>query len=208
MLVIGLILSMFGIGLFCWLIFTLAVYALPFFIGLTAGMAAFHSGAGVVGALLVGIVAGAVTLAIGQIAFAVVRPPVLRAVIAAGFAIPAAIAGYHAVLGLSQIGVPSLVWREVFAWVGAVFISGTAWARMAALAEPLPLRTGGAARDEPQPALAAATRTPRSGGGAPSSATTHFTATLASMTNLITARRDPRGDERLGSCAVFLFYIL
>ena len=56
MLVIGLILSMFGIGLFCWLIFTLAVYALPFFIGLTAGMAAFHSGAGVLGALLVGVV--------------------------------------------------------------------------------------------------------------------------------------------------------
>jgi hypothetical protein len=50
MLVIGLILSMFGIGLFCWLIFTLAVYALPFFVGLTAGMAAFHSGAGVIGA--------------------------------------------------------------------------------------------------------------------------------------------------------------
>ena len=52
MLVIGVILSMFGIGLFCWLIFALAVYALPFFIGLTAGMAAFHSGAGVLGALL------------------------------------------------------------------------------------------------------------------------------------------------------------
>ena len=32
MLVIGLILSMFGIGLFCWLIFTLAVDALPFFV--------------------------------------------------------------------------------------------------------------------------------------------------------------------------------
>jgi hypothetical protein len=129
-----------GIGLFCWLIFTLAVYALPFFIGLTAGMAAFHSGAGVLGALTVGIVAGAVTLAIGQIAFAVVRPPVLRAVIAAAFAIPAAIAGYHAVLGLSQIGVPSLVWRETFAWSGALFIGGTAWARMTVFAEPLPLR--------------------------------------------------------------------
>ena len=125
MLIIGLILSMFGIGLFCWLIFTLAVYALPFFVGLTAGMAAFHSGAGVLGALLVGIVTGAVTPVIGQIAFAVVRPPVLRAVIAASFAIPAAIAGYHAVLGLSKIGVPSLVWREVFAWIGALFIGGT-----------------------------------------------------------------------------------
>jgi hypothetical protein len=43
MLVIGIILSMFGIGLFCWLIFTLAVYALPFFVGLTAGLAAFHN---------------------------------------------------------------------------------------------------------------------------------------------------------------------
>ena len=147
MLVIGLILSMFGIGLFCWLIFTLAVYALPFFVGLTAGMAAFHGGAGVIGALLVGIVAGALTLGIGQIAFAVVRPLPLRAAIAAAFAVPAAIAGYHAVLGLSQIGVPSLVWREVFAWIGAIFIGGTAWARMTVFAEPLPLRSGGASAE-------------------------------------------------------------
>ncbi len=156
MLAVGLILSVFGIGLFCWLIFTLAVYALPFFVGLTAGMAAFHGGAGVIGALLVGVVAGALTLGIGQIAFAVVRP--LRATIAAAFAIPAAIAGYHAVLGLSQIGVPSLVWREVFAWSGAVLIGGTAWARMTVFAEPLPLRSGGAPQNEPQPLLTAATR--------------------------------------------------
>jgi len=158
MLVIGLILSMFGIGLFCWLIFTLAVYALPFFVGLTAGMAAFHGGAGVIGALLVGVVAGALTLGVGQIAFAVVRPLPLRAAIAAAFAIPAAIAGYHAVLGLSQIGVPSLIWREVFAWIGAIFIGGTAWARMTVFAEPLPLRPGGASQNEPQPALTTATR--------------------------------------------------
>jgi hypothetical protein len=121
-------------------------------------MAAFHGGAGVLGALLVGIVAGALTLAIGQIAFAVVRPLPVRAAIAAAFAIPAAIAGYHAVLGLSQIGVPSLLWREVFAWIGAVFIGGTAWARMTVFAEPLPLRLGGAAQEGPQPALTTATR--------------------------------------------------
>jgi hypothetical protein len=158
MLVIGLILSIFGIGLFCWLIFTLAVYALPFFVGLTAGMAAFHGGAGVIGALLVGIVAGALTLGVGQIAFAVARPLPLRAAIAAAFAVPAAIAGYHAVLGLSQIGVPSLLWREVFAWTGAIFIGGTAWTRMTVFAEPLPLRPGGASQNEPQPLLTAATR--------------------------------------------------
>jgi hypothetical protein len=158
MLVIGLILSMFGIGLFCWLIFTLAVHALPFFVGLTAGMAAFHGGAGVLGALLVGVIAGALTLGAGQIAFAVVCPLPLRAAIAAAFAIPAAIAGYHAVLGLSQIGVPALIWREVFAWIGAIFIGGTAWARMTVFAEPLPLRPSGASQNEHQPVLTAATR--------------------------------------------------
>jgi hypothetical protein len=158
MLVIGLILSMFGIGLFCWLIFTLAVYALPFFVGLTAGIAAFHGGAGVIGALLVGIVTGALTLGVGQIAFAVVRPLPLRAAIAAAFAIPAAIAGYHVVLGLSQIGVPSLIWREVFAWIAAMVIGGTAWARMTVFAELLPLWPSGASRNGPQPVLTAATR--------------------------------------------------
>ena len=53
---------------------------------------------------------------------------------------------------------PSLVWREVFAWIGAVFIGGTAWARMTVFAEPLPLRPGGASQNEPQPVLTAATR--------------------------------------------------
>lgn len=158
MLVVGLILNLFGIGLFCWLIFTLAIYALPFFVGLSAGIAAFHSDAGVIGALIVGIVAGALTLSIGQIAFAVVRPLVLRAIIAAAFAVPAAIAGYHAVFGLSQIAVPSFVWCQVFASIGAVFIGGTAWARMTLLAEPLPLRPGGASENPHQATLTAAAR--------------------------------------------------
>jgi hypothetical protein len=65
MLALGLILSFFGISLFCWLIFTLTVYALPFLVGLTAGMAALHNGAGILGALLVGIVVGALTLSVG-----------------------------------------------------------------------------------------------------------------------------------------------
>ena len=140
MLALGLILSFFGISLFCWLIFTLTVYALPFFVGLTAGMAALHNGAGILGALPVGTVVGALTLSAGQVAFARVRLIPLRAAIATAFAIPAAITGHHAMLALSLIGVPSLFWREGFAWVGAIVIGSTAWARMTMLAEPLPLR--------------------------------------------------------------------
>ena len=52
MVVIGLILIVFGVGFLCWLLFMLAVYVLPFFVGMTAGLAAYHSGAGVLGALV------------------------------------------------------------------------------------------------------------------------------------------------------------
>ena len=97
---------------------------------MTAGLAAFHTGAGVIGALIVGVLAGGATLAIGQIVFAMVRSPLIRAVIALLYAVPAAIAGYHATLGLAHIGVPSEAWREVFAVIGAVLVGGTAWARM------------------------------------------------------------------------------
>ena len=158
MLALGLVLNTVGIGLFCWLIFTLAVYALPFFVAASAGMMAFHSGAGILGAPLVGIAAGAVTLAIGQTAFAIARFPILRAAIAAAFAVPAAIAGYHVVFAMSQIGMPSLDWREVFACLGAVFIGGTAWIRLAVFAEPRPLDSGRVVRSASPPGLSAATR--------------------------------------------------
>ena len=73
MLALGIVLNTVGLGLFCWLIFALAVYAVPFFVAVSIGMLTFHSGAGVIGALLVGIVAGASTLVIGQTAFAMTR---------------------------------------------------------------------------------------------------------------------------------------
>jgi hypothetical protein len=137
MIIIGLILGALGIGFFCWLLFTLAVYALPFSASLTAGLAAFHSGADVIGAIVVGIIAGAVTLGAGQLAFAVAGSPLIRAAIALLFAAPAAGAGYHATLALAHIGVSSQGWREAFAIIGAILVGGTAWGRMTLLADPL-----------------------------------------------------------------------
>ncbi|MDE8345364.1 MAG: hypothetical protein POH28_04190 [Acidocella sp.] len=136
MLAIDIVLSLFGLGYFCWLLFTLAVYALPFFAGLTVAFAAFQGGAGIIGAFLIGCFAGGVTLTAGQIAFATVRSPLTRAGIALLYAVPAAIAGYHATLGLAQIGVPSARWQVVFAIIGAIAIGCTAWARMAMFASP------------------------------------------------------------------------
>ncbi len=101
MIIVGLFLGVLGIIFLCGLLFTLAVYALPFYAGLTAAFAAYHTGAGLIGAALVGLLAGAATLVIGQIAFAMAKSPILRGVIAMIFAAPAADAGYHATLGLA-----------------------------------------------------------------------------------------------------------
>ena len=159
MIIIGLVLSVFGIGFFCWLLFTLAVYALPFFAGLTAGLAAFHSGAGVIGALIVGVLAGgAHPRRSDRSPSQSVRPPLIRAVIGLLFAVPAAIAGYHATLGLAQIGVPSEGWREAFAVVGAIFVGGTAWARMTSVR---PARRSGRALRPVRPQLASGGRDQR-----------------------------------------------
>ena len=40
MLALGVVLNTVGIGLFCWLIFALAVYALPFFVAVSVGIMA------------------------------------------------------------------------------------------------------------------------------------------------------------------------
>jgi hypothetical protein len=135
-LILGIILSAFGIGFFCWLLFTLAVYALPCFVAITAGLAAFRSGAGVIGAIVVAVVVGIFTLAAGQLSFAAVRSPVVRAAIALLFAVPAAVAGHHATLGLSQSTVSSDWWGEAFAFIGAVLVGATTWARMTLFADP------------------------------------------------------------------------
>lgn len=158
MFVLGLVLNTIGIGLLCWLIFRLAVYALPFFVALSAGMMAFHSGVGILGAPFVGIATGVLALTAGRTALAMTRSPILRATIATAFAVPAAIAGYHVLFTMSQLGLPSPAWREVFACLGAAFIGGTAWTRLTVFVEPRRLEQGRVVQRAPQAVLSAATR--------------------------------------------------
>ncbi|MCK1738387.1 hypothetical protein IVA79_31520 [Bradyrhizobium sp. 138] len=136
MLALGLVLNTAAIGLFCWLIFTLAVHALPLFVAISVGTMAYHAGAGLFAATLLAIVFGALTIPAGQTALAVARPPILRAAITAAFVIPAGFAGFHIVLVMSQIGISSMAWREIVACLGAVFVGGTAWTRLTSYGAP------------------------------------------------------------------------
>jgi len=130
MSLIGILLTLGGLGFLCWLLFTLAIYALPFFCSLWVGLAAYHSGAGFVGACMLALIAGVVVFALGQFAFATVRSTLLRVSIAFLYAVPALVAGYQATLGLARIGTPSETWCQIFAMAGALAVGATAWMRL------------------------------------------------------------------------------
>jgi len=120
MLIIGIVLAFVALAYLCWLLFALAVYALPLFAGLSAGLAAYHSGSGPIGAIIVGVSTGAVTLLLGQVAFAKVRSPLIRTGVALFFAAPPSLAGYHVALGLAFVAIPGEGWRDAMAVVGAI----------------------------------------------------------------------------------------
>ena len=48
-IMIGVLLNVVGLGVFCWALFALAIHALPFFVGMTAGIYTYQTGAGPLG---------------------------------------------------------------------------------------------------------------------------------------------------------------
>ena len=130
MIIIGIILAFVVLGYLCWLIFALAVYALPLFAGITAGLAAYHSNSGPIAAIAVAAIVSVMVLLAGQLAFTTLRSTLVRAVVALVFAVPAAIAGYYAAYGLAHLVVPVEGWREAIAIAGAVMVATIAWARL------------------------------------------------------------------------------
>ena len=133
---ISAILSVLGLGFLVYVLFALAVHALPFFVAVTVGMHVHDSEAGLAAAFVSAFLAGGATLVDGQIAFATIKSVPVKLAIGALYAVPAGIAGYHAIEGLSEIGGAGQTWTLVFAWIGAIIVGATAWARIASVAGP------------------------------------------------------------------------
>jgi hypothetical protein len=136
MIIIGVLLNVVGLGVFCWALFALAIHALPFFVGMTVGIYSHQAGAGPLGAIVVGFAVGGSALMLGQYAFSITRLLIVRLLIRLLFALPAARAGYDVTLVLAYFGVPPGWWRESFAMLGAIAVGCTAWARVSILTEP------------------------------------------------------------------------
>ena len=138
MIIIAILASLVGIAALCWLLLTLAVFALPFFAALAIGSWAYGTGAGIVGAIILGTIAAAVTFGLFQFLLLVLRPTWMKLLVALTFAVPAAIAGYHATLGIVRLTMPSETWQAVFAVAGAVAVGITAFMRLTMMAAPEP----------------------------------------------------------------------
>lgn len=138
MIILAILAAVAAIGALCWLLFTLAVFALPAFVGVSAGIWAHASGAGLVGSIAVGFVTAIATLAIGHLLLALVRPMWLKLLIAVVFVAPAAIAGFHATHGIVKHLMPSETWQIVFSVIGAIAVGMTAFVRIAGMAAAPP----------------------------------------------------------------------
>ena len=130
MIILGILVSIAAIGTMCWLLFNLAVFALPFFLGVNAGTWAYGTGAGWLGAGLVGLLAAGLTLAVAQGLLLLVRPLWARMLIALVFVAPAVLAGFYATLGIVKLTMPSETWQFVFAIIGAIAVGVTAFLRL------------------------------------------------------------------------------
>lgn len=113
------------------LLWSLAIYAMPFWCGLFVSTWAYHVDAGILLSGLAGLAAATATLIIGQVLLGIAQSSLLRAGVGLAFAAPAAIAGYHAAHGIAAafnvLGLPAIIMpvlagamTGITAWGGAL----------------------------------------------------------------------------------------
>lgn len=138
MIILAILATLAGIAALCWLLFNLAVFAPPLFAGVTVGAWAHETGAGILGAVIVGAIAAVLTFGLFQLLLLVARPAWIKLVVIVAFVAPAAVAGYHATFGIVKLTMPSETWQFVFAIVGAAAVGITAFMRLTLMAPPGP----------------------------------------------------------------------
>jgi hypothetical protein len=126
-MLIGFALIIVAVFLCCALLLRLSIYALPLFVAFLAGSATYSGGNGIIAALAAAAIAAIILLAVAQLALAIAKSDLMRAVVGTAFAAPAAVAGYHAVHGIAAATMPPSVWQIVVALLGAAIVAAASW---------------------------------------------------------------------------------
>lgn len=129
-MIFSVLLSLFGLACLIGLVFRLAVFAFPAFMGLSVGMLLYDQGAAPLPSIMLGLLVGILTLILGQWAFAKVRSVSLRLLIACLFSIPAGFAGYSIIMSLSGLGGAPDSWTQILGIISGVIVAGTAYIRL------------------------------------------------------------------------------
>ncbi|HEF5875773.1 TPA: hypothetical protein SAY52_006486 [Burkholderia cenocepacia] len=124
------------IAILCAVAYTLAIYALPFMLGITAAQLAYLTGSGFIGAGFVGLVTAGVAFGLLTLLFDTLSSRILRLAVALVLAVPAAVAGYALIHGVTKESVPSEIWRQIFCVIGGGFVGVSALIRLTALNSP------------------------------------------------------------------------
>ena len=124
------IMSTVLIGTLCVLAYRLAVYALPVMLGFAIARIVYQTGAGMMGAGIIGFIAGAMAYGLLSVLFVSLRSPVARIAVGFVFALPAAGAGYALVSGISANAIPSELWRFMFCALGGFLVGAAAFTRL------------------------------------------------------------------------------
>ena len=119
----------------CVIAYTLAIYALPVMSAITAAQYAWGAGAGVLmsGFAALGAALLSIVLVIAVLGFA--KNPVLRLIALALFAVPAVIAGYALVYGVTKNAIDSTLALNLLGGVGGLVIGVSAIINLNALGE-------------------------------------------------------------------------
>jgi hypothetical protein len=129
-MVIGLILFAVTAFLIGVLLIRLAIHALPVCCAWLAAQAVFASGAGLFAAIAAAAFAAVTTLALAQLLLGFACSSATRIAVGLAFALPAGLAGYHAMHGIAASIMPASIWQQVLPMMAAVAIAAMAWLRL------------------------------------------------------------------------------
>lgn len=123
-----LLLAMGAVITLCVLLWRVAIFALPVFVGFAVGWWAMAVGAGV-GSAAIGLAAGVASWVLAVRGVQNGRPT-LRILVLLLFGAPAGYAAFEIVWQLSELGVPSDIWRGVLACAAGLAAALTTIARL------------------------------------------------------------------------------
>lgn len=132
-MILAILFAIVAIVLLCKLTFNLIIYALPLYVGATAGFALHSGGTGWFVSVLAGIAAVIATLVVAYWLLALAKCPFTLGLIGMALAAPAAFAAYHLVHGIVASSMPSTIWTVAVSGIGAGVFGIFAWTRALSL---------------------------------------------------------------------------